>query len=254
MTDSIQETPAVDPIATYEEKMDRLKAMAKRIHEILAEADTHPADDPALAKLMGEKLDLDAEIAELLSSTCGAHRQTPNGGAVTCQRTTGHPDDHFDEIAGIGWANENDEPPPLVADEHFIKLLDSLMASAAARADDQDAGLRAQELFREVTAYVDELRQQLHRAHLVLDRVGVPRGRLENTLTLVHRTNLFVDRLSKRLHGQVEHNMALYQAIRDALTSLVGAPNSGSLRVKTAIERLRAVLPSKKSPGGIHLQ
>jgi hypothetical protein len=227
---------AADPSAAYEQKSLRLKALAARIHAIVAEAET--ADDTTLAKLEEEKAGIDATIAELLAEPCAAHRETPNGGQVTCARSTGHPDDHFDELVGIGWANENDAAAAIGRDPQLDALLGKMTI------DNAD----------EITAYVDGLREQLHRTHAILDRFGVPRERLENTLTLVHRTNLFVDRLSRRLHTQVENNMALYNAIRDALTSLVGSPNASSLRIRSAIERLRGVLPTKKSPGGIHLQ
>jgi hypothetical protein len=57
---------------------------------------------------------------------------------------------------------------------------------------------------------------QEERTHAILDRLGVPRGRDGNTWTLVQRTNLFVDRLSRRLHTQVENNMILFNVCKDA--------------------------------------
>lgn len=240
---------AVDPNAAYDQKSLRLKAMAARIHEIIAAAEPLEPDSPEASALMVEKLDIDAAIAELLAQPCAAGRSTPNGGQVSCTRSTGHPDDHFDETFGIGWANENEDASELGRDATFDSLLNELCDSIAV----SKAG-EALNLSRAIVDRFYQQREQMLRTHAILDRVGVPRDRLENTLTLVHRTNLFIDRLSKRLHTQVENNMVLYNAIRDALTSLVGSPNSGQLRVKTAIERLRGVLPSKKSPGGIHLQ
>lgn len=95
---------------------------------------------------------------------------------------------------------------------------------------------------------------QEERVHLALDRVGVPRGRNELTYSLVQRTTLFIDRIGKRLHTQVENNMIFYNTCKDAVTLLEGAPNAGNFRTRQAIDKLRAVIVPKKTPAGIHLQ
>lgn len=88
----------------------------------------------------------------------------------------------------------------------------------------------------------------------VLDRLGVPRGRNGVEWSLTQRTNLFVDRLARRLHTQVENNMIMHNTVKDALTLLVGAPNSSEFRIKTAIAKLRELVPSRRTESGLHLQ
>lgn len=95
---------------------------------------------------------------------------------------------------------------------------------------------------------------QEERVHLVLDRLGVPRHRDELVFSLVQRTNLFVDRIGKRLHTQVENNMIFYNTCKDAVLLLEGAPNAGNFRTRQAIEKLRAVIVPKTTPAGIQLQ
>ncbi|MFI5229936.1 MAG: hypothetical protein ACHQWU_12765, partial [Gemmatimonadales bacterium] len=103
---------------------------------------------------------------------------------------------------------------------------------------------------------------QEERVHGILDRLGVPRSRLagEGTdappiiFSLAQRTNLFVDRLAKRLHTQVENNMIYYETVKEALLLLKGAPNSGQFRIKSAIEKLEGLVPSRRTPSGIHIQ
>jgi hypothetical protein len=95
---------------------------------------------------------------------------------------------------------------------------------------------------------------QEERVHAILDRIGVPRGRDRNEFTLAQRTNLFIDRMSKRLRMQVENNMIYYNTCKDAVALLEGAPNSSQFRIKKALEMLRAVIPSRQTPAGIHLQ
>lgn len=240
------DTPAVDPAAAYEAKTARLKVMASRMQEIIDASESTDAE--TFDALTAEREELNQELTRFLNEPCGAARVMANGGQVVCSRQTAHPDDHFDEIAGWGWANENDEIAVPAIDPKLKAILDDMWLLMPANRNHEAAPL-----FRSLNEQLDELRGELARTHAILDRVGVPRDRMENTLKLQHRANLFVDRLSKRLHGQVENNMELYNAIRDALTSLVGSPNSGNIRIRSAIERLRAVLPSKKSTGGLHL-
>lgn len=95
---------------------------------------------------------------------------------------------------------------------------------------------------------------QEERVGAVLDRLGVPRGRDGNAWSLVQRVNLLVDRLARRMHTQVENNMVYYTTVNEALALLVGAPNSSQYRIKAAIEKLRAVQPTRKSTGGIIVQ
>lgn len=148
---------------------------------------------------------------------CGLSAELPSGETVTCGRPHQHADDHFDDRAGIWWPNAGDE------------------ATLAGMTQDE-------------------------RVHLALDRLGVPRFRRASEdqppriFTLVQRHNLFVDRLSRRLHTQVENNMIYYNAVRDALTLLRGAPNSGQLRIRNAIKKLEAVQPERKTPSGLVLQ
>lgn len=80
---------------------------------------------------------------------------------------------------------------------------------------------------------------QEERAGIILDRLGVPRGRDGKPWTLPQRLNLFVDRLSRRLHTQVENNMLLFALCKDVRVLLEGAPNSGEYRTRTAIKKLR---------------
>ena len=89
---------------------------------------------------------------------------------------------------------------------------------------------------------------QEERVHLVLDRLGVPRGRDGNAWSLVQRQNLFVDRLARRLHDQVENNMILFTLCGEVRVLLEGAPGASNYRIKTAIEKLRQVTTVKR-PG-----
>ncbi|MFI5230752.1 MAG: hypothetical protein ACHQWU_16900, partial [Gemmatimonadales bacterium] len=53
---------------------------------------TEQPDDPATAS---------TEPPE----TCGAARTTPDGRALECRRPFNHDEDHFDDVAGLGWLN-----------------------------------------------------------------------------------------------------------------------------------------------------
>lgn len=140
---------------------------------------------------------------------CGAQKIAPAGVHVFCRRLPNHEEDHFDDVVGLGWSNENSLAAGLTQDE---------------------------------------------RVHAILDRLGVPRARDEGPFSLVQRMNLFVDRISRRLHTQVENNMIYHETVKDALALLVGAPNSGQFRIKSAIDKLRALVPARQTPAGIHLQ
>ena len=96
--------------------------------------------------------------------------------------------------------------------------------------------------------------RQAREAGEILTVLGVPDERHGETFDLPRRLGIFVDRLSERLHTQVENNMIYYNTVKDAVVLLVDAPNSSQYRIKKAIELLRGVLPSKTTPAGIHLQ
>jgi hypothetical protein len=149
-----------------------------------------------------------------IPDTCGDTRTAPDGRALECRRPFNHDEDHFDDLAGIAWLNIGHDT----------------------------AGMTQEE-----------------RVHAVLDRIGVPRfrdgieGAPPAVFTLVQRTNLFIDRIGKRLHTQVENNMVYYTTVKEALLLLKGAPHSGEFRTKSAIKKLEAVMPVRRTPSGLHL-
>jgi hypothetical protein len=84
--------------------------------------------------------------------------------------------------------------------------------------------------------------------HATMDALGVPRQRHEQTFTLEERVSLFVDRLSGRLHTQVENNMIYFRLCQEVIVLLEGSPNSSQFRVRQSIEKLRAATtPSTSS-------
>jgi hypothetical protein len=183
-------------------------------------------------------------------TTCGDAREltTPAGPIrVVCSREPSHAQDHFDEVAGIAWPNESEGLPAML--EAAVEVVAAAFAAAHVAESRGDA-VATGEYFASLALE----RVEVARTHAALDRLGVPRSRNDVTHSLVQRLNLFVDRLSRRLYGQVENNMVYYRTIKDVLTLLEGAPNSSQFRIKQSIAKLRAVLPAKTTPAGIHLQ
>lgn len=82
--------------------------------------------------------------------------------------------------------------------------------------------------------------------HATMDALGVPRERHGQVFTLTERVSLFVDRLSERLHSQVENNMLYFNLCREVVVLLRGAPNSGNFRTQQAIAKLEAVTIAPK--------
>lgn len=150
----------------------------------------------------------------------------------------------------------NDETPTMCGDARELQTTHGPIGVACTRAAnhdedhfDEQAGIG---WFSEGSSPAGLTPEE--RAHGILDRLGVPRGRNEHTWTLHQRLNLFVDRLGKRLSEQVERNMVYYNTVNDALVLLEGSPNSSQFRVKAAIQKLRDVQPQRRTASGLHLQ